>query len=69
MEVVCQIKNDWIELYLGPASGKGFETVDNGLFLMKQVWLYDGRLLMLGPNSPFKNISILGMILQYCFQK
>ena len=24
---------------------------------------YDGRRLILGPNSPFKNIPILGMIL------
>ena len=50
-------------LYLGPASGKGFETVGNGLYLMKQGGLYDGRGLILGPNSPFKNIPILGMIL------
>ena len=30
---------------------------------MKQAWLYDGRGLILGPNSPFKNIPILGMII------
>ena len=28
---VCQIETDGEELYLGPASGKGFETVGNGL--------------------------------------
>ena len=50
-------------MYLGPASGKGFETVENGLYLMKQSGLYDGRGLFLGPNSPFKNIPILGTIL------
>ena len=36
---------------------------------MKQGGLYDGRGLILGPNSPFKNIPILGMILKYSFQK
>ena len=29
---------------------------------MKQGGLYDGRGLILGPNSPFKNIPILGII-------
>ena len=60
---VCRIETDGEGLYLGPASGKGFETVGNGLYLMKQGGLYDGRGLILGPNSPFKNIPILGMIL------
>ena len=50
---VCRIETDGERLYLGPASGKGFEKVG----------LYDGRGLILGPNSPLKNILILGMIL------
>ena len=58
---VCRIKTDGEGLYLGPASGKGFETVGNGLYLMKQGGLYDGGGLILGPNSPFKNIPILGL--------
>ena len=60
---VCHIETDGKGLYLGPTSGKGFETVENGLYLMKQGGLYDGRGLILGSNSPFKNIPILGMIL------
>ena len=60
---VCRIETDGEGLCLGPASGKGFETLGNCLYLMKQVGLYDGRRLILGPNSPFKNIPILGMIL------
>ena len=60
---VCQIETDGEGLHLGPTSGKGFETVGNGLYLMKQGGLYDGRGLILGPNSPLKNIPILGMIL------
>ena len=59
---MCRIETDGQRLYLGPASGKGFETVGNGLYLMKQGGLYDGRGLILGRNSPFKNIPILGMI-------
>ena len=55
----CRTGTDAEGLYLGPASGKGFETVGNGLYLMKQVGLYDGRALILGPNSPFKNIPFL----------
>ena len=60
---MCRIETDGEGLYLGPASGKGFETVGNSLYLMKQVGLYDGRGLILVPNSPFKNIPILCMIL------
>ena len=66
---VCRIETDGEGLYLGPASGKGFESVGNGLYLMKQGGLYDGRGLILGSNSPFKNILILGMIFWYYFQK
>ena len=56
---VCRIETDGEGLYLGPASGNGFETVGNGLCLMKHGGLYDGRGLILGPNSPFKNIPFL----------
>ena len=59
---MCRIETDGEGLYLSPPNGKGFETVGNGLDLMKQCGLYDGRGLILGPNSPFKNIPILGMI-------
>ena len=60
---VCRIETDGEGLYLGPTSGKGFETLENGLYLMKQGGLYDDRGLILGTNSPFKNIPILVMIL------
>ena len=66
---VCRIETDGEGLYLGTKSGKGCETVGNGLYLMKQGGLYDGRGLIIGPHTPFKNIPILRMILQYCFQK
>ena len=60
---MCRKETDRKGLYLGPASGKGFKNVGNGLYLMKQGGLYDGRVLILGPNSPFENIPILGMIM------
>ena len=60
---LCQIETDGKGLYLGPTSGKVFETVGNGLYLMKHGGLYDGRGHIIGSNSPFKNIPILGMIL------
>ena len=50
---VCRIETDGEGLYHGPTSGKGFETVGNGNYLMKQGGQYDGRGLILGPNSPF----------------
>ena len=60
---VCRIETDGQGLYLGSVCGKGFETEGNCFYLMKQGQLYDGRGLILGPNSPCKNIPILGMIL------
>ena len=60
---MCRIEIDVEGLYLCPTSGKEFETVGNDLYLMKHGGLYDGRGLILGPNSPFKNIPIHGMIL------
>ena len=66
---MCRTETDGEGLYLGTVSDKGFETVGNGLYLMKQGGLYDGRGLILGPNSPLKNIPILGMILWYYFEK
>ena len=66
---VCQVETDGKGLYLGPASGSGFESVGDGLYLKKEGGLYEmsesptGKGLVLGPNSPFKNIPILGWIL------
>ena len=40
---MCRIETDGEGLYLGPTSGKGFESVENGLYLIKQGWLYDLR--------------------------
>ena len=66
---ICRIETDAEGLYLGPNSGKEFENVGNSVYLMKEGGLYDGWGLILSPNSSFKNIPILGMILWYYFQK
>ena len=50
---MCQTETGGCGLNQGLTSGKGFEIVGNDLYLMKQQ----------GPDSPFKNIPILGMIL------
>ena len=59
---MCRIETDEEGLHFQPVNGDGFETVGNGLYLMKQGGLYDDRGLVLGPHHPFKNIPILGMI-------
>ena len=60
---MSRIETDGEGLYLGPTSGKWFETLGNGLYLMKQGGLYDGRGLILGPNSPFK---ISPFLVRFC---
>ena len=60
---MCRIETDVEGLNRGPTSGKGFETVGNGLYLRKQDGLYDGRWLILGPNSPLK---ILPFLVWFC---
>ena len=59
---VCQLETDGKGLYLGPVSGSGFESVGDGLYVKKQGGVYDGKGLLLGPNSPLKNIPILGWL-------
>ena len=60
---VCEVETDGRGLYLEPTSGKGFSKLGDGLYLKKEGKIYDGKGLLLGPNSPFKNIPILGMLL------
>ena len=48
-------------LYLAP--WKKGSAIGDGLYLKTGKGYADGRGLLLGPNSPFKNVPILGMIL------
>lgn len=58
----CQVETDGKGLYLTPYSGKGLESVGEGVYIQKGNKLYDGRGLLFGPNSPFSSIPILGAI-------
>ena len=60
---VCQLETDGHGLYLKPYKGKGLQSCGDGLYLKQGGKLYDGKGLLLGPNSPFANIPILGAIL------
>ena len=59
---ICQIETNGHGLYLKPYKGKGLQSHGDGLHLKQGGKLYDGRGLLLGPNSPFANIPILGAI-------
>ena len=63
--IVSQVETDGECLYLKPYKGKGKELkgYGEGLYLKQGGKLYDGKGLLLGPNSPFKNIPTLGAIL------
>ena len=58
-------------LKITPIRGKGVQLVPkkckgikgDGLFLKRGSKIYDSRGLLLGKNSPFKNIPILGLLL------
>ena len=60
---VCQVETDGEGLYLKPYKGRGLNSYGEGLSLKQGGKIYDGNGLLLGQNSPFKNIPILGVIL------
>ena len=60
---ICQIETDGHRLYLKPYKGKGLQSYGDRLYLKQGGKLYNGKGLLLGPNSPFANIPILGAIL------
>ena len=60
---VCQVETDRSVLYLKQYKGKRLQSYGDGLYLKQGGQLYDGKGLLLGPNSPFANIAILGAIL------
>ena len=58
-----EIETDGRDLVLEPMTGKVFANYGDGLYLKKNGKIYDGRGILLGPNSPFKHIPVLGMLL------
>ena len=61
--LVSQVETDGHGLYLKPFIGKGLQSCGDGLYLKQGGKLYDEKGLLLGPNSSFANIPILGAIL------
>ena len=61
--LVSQVETDGHGLYLKPYKGRGLNSYGDGLYLKQGGKIYDGKGLLLGPNSPFANIPILGAIL------
>ena len=61
--LVSQVETDGYGLYLKPYKGQGLQSYGEGSYLKQGGKLYDGKGLLLGPNSPFANIPILGAIL------
>ena len=61
--LVSQVETDGEGLYLKPYKGQALKGYGDGLYLKQGGKLYDGKGLLLGPNSPFANIPILGAIL------
>ena len=60
---VCEVETYDHRLLLEPVSGRPFVMYGDALYLRKQGKMYDGKGLLLGPNSTFKNIPILGKLL------
>ena len=61
--LVSQVETNGYGLYLKLYKGKGLQAYGDGLYLKQGGKLYDGKGLVLGPNSPFANIPIFGAIL------
>ena len=61
--LISQVETDGEGLYLKPYKGKGLIGYGDGLYLKQGGKIHDGKGLLLGPNSPFANIPILGAIL------
>ena len=61
---VCRIETDGEGLYLGRApSANKLVKYGDGLYLSEKGHIRDGRGLLLGENSPFKNIPFLNVLL------
>ena len=61
--LIARVETDGCGLYLSPYKGKGLNSYGDGLYLKQGGNIYDGKGLLLGPNSPFSKIPILGAIL------
>jgi len=60
---IARVEMDGQGLYLKPFKGSGLGMVGNGLYLKKGGQIISGEGLLLGSNSPLKNIPVLGWFL------
>ena len=60
---VSQVETEGSGLYSKPYKGQGLQSYGDGLYLKRGEKFYDGKGLLLGPDSPFANILILRAIL------
>jgi len=60
--MACKVVSTGAGLYLSPWK-KGSSITASGLYLKRGSGYVNGEGLILGPNSPFQNIPILGMLL------
>jgi len=60
---IPRVETDGQELYLKPYKGSGLGVVGDGLYLKQGGQVISGHGLLLGPNSPLKNVPVLGWLL------
>jgi len=60
---IARVATDGQGLYVKPFKGSGLGMVGNGLYLKQGGQIISGEGLLLGPNSPLKNIPVLGWLL------
>ena len=59
---VCQVETFGNSLYLKPYQGSGLKKLGDGFYVKQGGQIFDGSGLLLGPDSPLKNVPILGWI-------
>jgi len=60
---IARVEMDGQGLYLKPFNGSGLGMIGNGLYLKQGGQIISGEGLLLGLNSPLKNIPVLGWLL------
>jgi len=61
---IARVETDGHGLYLKPYKSLRLGMVGDGLYLKQGGQVVSGHGLLLGPNSPLKNIPVLGWLLQ-----
>jgi len=60
---IARVETDTQGLYLKSHKGSGLGMVGDGSYLKQGGHVVSGDGLLLGPNSPLKNIPVLGWLL------